>query len=146
MANNQIRLFVLFLQRRLEPPHLDYPSAAECSRPDVSLLDVLSGVEIGVAALDRDGRVAFLAEDVHHSVREYPLDQRVEARRADRHESPHACISLRGGSRGYWPCIHRNLYLYCDTRRRRRTRSGAFFQRFCVVPSHKVQRHRGVTF
>lgn len=94
MAYDQIRLFVLLLQRRLEPPDLDRSSAFQLSRPRVPLLYEAASLKIGVPALYDDMRVAFATEDVRNVVRESPLDQSVEASGADRHKNPHACVGL----------------------------------------------------
>lgn len=91
VADDQICLFVLFLKRRLELPHLDYSASAECMCPEVPLLYVRPGVKVGIAALDYDRRVALFTEDINESVGEDSLDQRIEASRADGHEGPHAC-------------------------------------------------------
>lgn len=77
MAYDKIRLFILFLQRRLEPPHLDVFVVA--SDPGFALAFKVFCVELGVSALDHDLGVAFRAQDVNDGVRKCFLNELVEA-------------------------------------------------------------------
>ena len=87
MADDQVRLLVLILQRRLEPPHFDLSIIS--TDPRVAVVLERLAVELGVAALDDDLVVPFGPEDVDDLLGEGALDKRVEAGRAHSGEDVH---------------------------------------------------------
>ena len=88
MANDEIRLLILFLQRRLEFPHLDVLVVSQ--DPCFAFGDEVLGVELGVSTLDYDLGIALRAQYVNDGVRECLLDKFVEAGRPYGNESVHS--------------------------------------------------------
>ena len=95
MADDQTGPPVVLAQRRLEPPDVRLQCAGQ---PPVAVreLDELRGVYVRTATLDVHRPIALLPQRVLHGLREHPLHQGVEPRRAHGDEDMRPASGRRG--------------------------------------------------
>ena len=90
MADDQVGHAILFLQRRLQLPHLYAADPVYSLDPAATILRAEAGtVEVRLATLDDEGCVSACTKDIDDGLGEGFLDESVEARGADGDKDTH---------------------------------------------------------